>query len=62
MFIWRYLDAAGAETGTSVTFEDRESAEAWLGETWAELLDQGVEQVALTDGERTLYRMGLREA
>ena len=62
MFLWRYLDASGAETGTSDPFEDREAAEAWLGESWADLLEGGVEQVALTDGERTLYRMGLREA
>jgi hypothetical protein len=62
MFVWRYLDASGTETGSSDRFDDREAAEAWLGETWAELLDRGVEEVALTDGGRTLYRMGLREA
>lgn len=62
MFMWRYLDGAGAEIGTSEPFDDRGAAEAWLGETWAELLEHGVEQVALTHGERTLYRMGLREA
>ena len=62
MYSWRYLDAAGSETGSSDPFDDRESAEAWLGEAWADLLNRGVEEVALTDGERTLYRMGLREA
>ena len=61
MFVWRYLDSAGAETGASDPFDDRESAEAWLGDTWAELLERGVERVALVEGERTLYRMGLRE-
>jgi hypothetical protein len=62
MFVWRYLDASGAELGSSEAFDDREGAEAWMGEEWATLLERGIEQVALTDGERTLYRMGLREA
>jgi hypothetical protein len=62
MFVWRYLDASGTETGTSEPFEERERAEAWLGDTWAELLDGGVEEVVLAEGDRTLYRMGLREA
>jgi hypothetical protein len=64
VFEWRYLDAAGAETGTSDTFDDREGAEAWMGEAWSSLLARGVEEVALIDRQRgrTLYRMGLREA
>lgn len=63
MFHWRYLDAAGAETGISEPFEDRDTAEAWMGDAWSELLARGVEQVALIDRERerTIYRMGLRE-
>lgn len=63
MFQWRYLDAAGAETGSSELFEDRDTAEAWMGDAWSELLAKGVEQVALIDRERerTVYRMGLRE-
>lgn len=63
MFLWRYLDASGAETGVSAVFEDREAAESWMGEAWSELLAGGVEQVALVDQERdrTLYRMALRE-
>lgn len=63
MFQWRYLDAAGAETGSSEPFEDRDTAEAWMGDAWSELLARGVEQVALIDRERerTVYRMGLRE-
>lgn len=62
MFTWRYLDREGSETGASEAFDDREAAEAWLGESWSDLLSRGVEEVALTDGERTLYRMGLRES
>lgn len=64
MFVWRYLDAQGARTGESGLFADREAAESWLGETWADLLARGVEEVVLEDHDRgrTLYRMGLREA
>jgi hypothetical protein len=64
MFVWSYLDAAGDQVGESETFEDREAAEAWLGETWSDLLQRGIEEVSLEDRgrKRTLYRMGLREA
>lgn len=64
MFEWRYLDARGERAGQSAPFEDRETAEAWMGEAWADLLARGVEEVALHDGDRdrTVYRMGLREA
>ncbi len=61
MFRWRYLDTAGAETGSSESFADRASAEAWLGESWTDLLAGGVEEVVLLEGQHELYRMGLRE-
>lgn len=63
MFVWRYLDVAGDDLGQSEPFEDRQDAEAWLGETWAGLLQRGIEEVALEDQDRgrTIYRMGLRE-
>jgi hypothetical protein len=64
VFVWRYLDVAGDELGESEPFEEREAAETWLGESWSDLLQRGIEEVALEDRERrrTLYRMGLREA
>ncbi|HEX2029855.1 MAG TPA: hypothetical protein VHL78_00435 [Actinomycetota bacterium] len=61
MFRWRYLDASGAEVGASEAFADRGAAEEWLGGSWAELLARGVECVALLEGDREVYRMGLRE-
>jgi hypothetical protein len=63
VFVWRYLDADGTETGESEQFPEREAAESWLGEAWPALLERGVEEVALDDRTRgrTLYRMGLRE-
>jgi hypothetical protein len=64
VFAWRYLDAEGREAGVSEPFRDREAAEAWMGEAWSDLLARGVEEVVLVDRERdrTVYRMGLREA
>lgn len=61
MFVWRYLDTDGGDAGASDPFETREAAEDWMGEEWAALLDRGVERVELVEGERRLYRMGLRE-
>ena len=63
-FTWAYLDEAGEEVGRSEGFADREAAEAWMGQSWQDLLDRGVEQVALEDDERgsRVYRMGLRES
>lgn len=64
MFVWRFLDAGGDGAGESAPFSDRQAAEDWMGEEWSDLLGRGVEEVALVDVERdrTLYRMGLREA
>jgi hypothetical protein len=61
MFGWTYLDGAGEELGRSQTFADADSAEEWLGSSWKDLLDQGVEEVALHDHARgrRVYRMGL---
>jgi hypothetical protein len=71
-FAWRYLDANGDVLAGSGRFGSRADAEAWLGETWADLLDDGVEEVELVelDGDgagsdppsgRTVFRMSLRE-
>jgi hypothetical protein len=62
VFRWRYLDAEGQDVGASDLFSDRAAAETWLGDTWAELLGRGVEAVLLLEGDRKLYRMGLRES
>jgi hypothetical protein len=61
MFGWTYLDRAGEEVGRSSRFDDAEQAEEWMGSSWQELLERGVEAVVLVDEERerVLYRMGL---
>jgi hypothetical protein len=62
MFAWRYLSEDGGELGTSERFTDRDSAESWIGETWADLLERGVDEVVLMDESagRRVFRMGLR--
>jgi hypothetical protein len=63
-FTWAYLDDGGAEVGRSEAFQGREAAEEWMGRAWEDLLERGIEEVALEDDERRtrVYRMGLREA
>ncbi|MBB5140045.1 hypothetical protein HNP84_009810 [Thermocatellispora tengchongensis] len=42
-------------------FQSQADAESWLGENWAELLEAGVEQVALLEEDRVEYSgMSLR--
>jgi hypothetical protein len=62
VFTWRYLDDSGSEAGRSDDFPDQEAAEAWLGDTWRKLLDEGAEFVELTEDGDVVYRMSLREA
>lgn len=61
MFAWTYLDRSGEEVGRSPRFPEAEQAEEWIGSSWPELLETGVESVVLVDDEleRVLYRMGL---
>jgi hypothetical protein len=57
---WRYLDAAGLEAGRSDEFTDREAADAWLTERWAELAEAGVDAVELVEEGNATFRMSLR--
>lgn len=54
------LDENDAVLSTTDAFAERAAAEEWLGDTWADLLAQGGEQVVLIQGDREIYRMGLR--
>ena len=62
MYAWRYLSEDGGELGASEGFADRDAAESWIGETWADLLERGVDQVVLVDevAGHGVFRMGLR--
>ena len=62
---WRYEGESGesvepAEVPAVEAFPSQADAETWLGETWRELLEAGVHQVSLLDGDRKVYGpMGL---
>jgi hypothetical protein len=61
---WRYERASGS-TGeeSSQSFPTQADAETWIGESWRELLDSGVESVVLLEEQRVVYGpMGLRPA
>ena len=36
-------------------FPTQADAESWIGEAWRDLLDQGVDQVWLLEGDREVY-------
>jgi hypothetical protein len=61
MYAWTYLDESGQEVGRSSRFDDEEAADAWIGTSWRDLLENGVEAVVLFDQDRgrKVYRMGL---
>lgn len=48
---WTY-DPTG---GTSAEFPSQADAEAWLGESWRDLLDDGVSAVTLREDGRDVY-------
>lgn len=52
---WTLEKADGTVTGRSEKFESRGDAESWVGEAFGDLLDQGVDQVRLFDGESEIY-------
>jgi len=61
-WVWQYQDKSGepVRVPAPVEFGNKSDAESWLGESWRELLDQGVWQVILLEDERVEYGpMGL---
>ncbi len=60
-FVWKLHGPAGEDLRATTPFATQADAEAWMGEQWASLLDEGAETVSLVSGDETLYRMGLRE-
>ena len=59
---WRFEDTSGVEvpaagsTASGATgFPSQSDAESWIGEVWRELLDDGVDQVTLFEGDREVY-------
>jgi hypothetical protein len=64
---WRYADSAGstmeASELPSPSFPTQADAESWIGETWRELVESGVDAVFLLDDQTVVYGpMSLRAA
>ena len=64
---WTYHDADGSDiTPASAPergFPAQADAETWVGESWQELLSEGVEAVTLWEGDSVVYGpMSLRPA
>ncbi|WP_035805637.1 hypothetical protein [Kitasatospora mediocidica] len=62
---WRYEAADGSVITPAEEAEDfpgQGDAESWIGEEWKQLLEQGIEKVALLDDGREIYTMSLRES
>ena len=65
---WRYESPTGeasrpatvGEAAAAEPFPNQSDAESWLGESWRQLLEAGVAQVTLLEGDRVVYGpMGL---
>ncbi len=55
---WRVPTNAGDVVESAVadrTFPSQSDAESWLGESWQELADDGVEQVVLVRDDQVIY-------
>ncbi len=62
---WRYEGADGTPTQVEEpgAFPSQSDAETFIGESWRELLEVGVQQVTLYEGDRKVYGpMGLDSA
>lgn len=52
---WTYETADGATVGRSEAFDSRSDAESWVGEEFNALLEQGIDQLRLFDGDTEIY-------
>ena len=65
---WTYENAEGATihelppAATTEAFDTKADAEAWLGDSFAALLDGGVDQVTLLESGAIAYSMSLHPA
>lgn len=62
-WIYERADGTPAPGEGSQEFPTQADAETWIGESWRELLDSGVDQVSLfEDGGKVYGPMGLHPA
>lgn len=56
VYLWRYANEAGVVAdGPAVSFESQEAAEAWLSDSYPDLLEDGISAVSLFNDEQALY-------
>ena len=56
---WQYENSAGEAVGTSEEFDQRSDAESWIGTSFEDLLEEGVEQVRLLEDGTDLQQVGV---
>ncbi len=52
---WAFESSTGEVIGRSEVFESRGDAESWVGEEFGDLVERGIDQVRLFDGESEVY-------
>jgi hypothetical protein len=56
---WRFESSSGEPVRVmdagQASFSSQGDAESWIGETWQQLAEMGVEQVTLLEDEREVY-------
>jgi hypothetical protein len=52
---WAFESSSGDVIGRSEVFESRGDAESWVGEAFGDLVEQGIDQVRLFDGDSEIY-------
>jgi hypothetical protein len=60
---WRYESGDGRQdAGSSEQFSSQSDAESWLGQSWRDLVANGVVTAVLLEDDRVEYRMSLLPA
>jgi hypothetical protein len=54
---WRFetTDGTVVDGVTTEKFPSQADAESWIGESWQEVAETGVDQVVLLEGDREVY-------
>ncbi|MFJ3215962.1 hypothetical protein ACIPLC_08600 [Kitasatospora sp. NPDC086801] len=65
VWTWRYEKADGTAVvpeGGPEEFAGQGDAETWIGESWKQLVGDGIDTAVLLDDDRVIYSMSLHEA
>lgn len=52
---WRYENSANEQIGVSENFDHRGDAETWIGVSFEDLLEDGVDQVRLFEDDTEIF-------